>query len=37
MTGRRIAEMVNEDAERMCALPSTWVFLRSCFTGRVAK
>ena len=37
MTAHRIADMVNEDAEAMCALPSTWVFLRSCFTGRVAK
>jgi len=37
VTGHRIAEMVTEDAERMCALPSTWAFLRSCFTGQVAK
>jgi len=35
MTGR-IAAMVTEDAEAMCALPSTWAFLRSMFTGRVA-
>ena len=37
MTAHRLAAMVDEDAEAMCALPSTWAFLRSMFTGRVAK
>jgi len=34
MSGRRVAEMVTEDAEAMTQVGSLWGFLREVLTGR---